>query len=225
MFNEHICLKIPLASNETLTVLGIYKSPHTPEDNENELFNLLKKVSNCNLHLLITGDFNYRGINWEEWVAYENISTNEKFLECIRNCFLFQHVKNATRARGDQRPSTLDLVFTNEENMVSNLEIDSPLGSSDHACIKFEFICRRIKTYHTRKIYLYDRGNYTLLRQELQSTNWKQLFAAAISDPDAMYKIVQERLLVLQEKYVPIKIIDGERKHKPYRLSPNDIKK
>ena len=58
-----------------------------------------------------------------------------KYLNCVLDNFLFQHVKVPTRFREGQQPSCLDLIFTNEENMVDldSLNIDSPLGKSDHA--------------------------------------------------------------------------------------------
>ena len=42
-----------------------------------------------------------------------------KFLEMVRDTYLFQYVNNETRFRGDDQPSLLDLIFTNEENMQS----------------------------------------------------------------------------------------------------------
>ena len=46
-----------------------------------------------------------------------------------------------TGFRDGQEPSTLDLVFTNEENMVNNISYSPGLGSSDHLIITFQFIC------------------------------------------------------------------------------------
>ncbi len=54
------------------------------------------------------------------------------FLECVRDLFVHQHVKKPTRMRGDNIPSTLDLIFTNEENMIDQLEYLPSLGLSDH---------------------------------------------------------------------------------------------
>ena len=41
-----------------------------------------------------------------------------EFLEAIRDCFLHQHIIEPTRGRGDARPTTLDLLFSNEEGVV-----------------------------------------------------------------------------------------------------------
>jgi hypothetical protein len=79
---------------------------------------------------LFFGDFNYKEI-----------------LNCNQDNYLFQHVSSPTRFREGQTPSCLDLVFTNEENMVDtdSLIIDSPLGKSDHAVIHFDYLCSAIQ--------------------------------------------------------------------------------
>lgn len=41
-----------------------------------------------------------------------------KFIDTIRDCYLFQHIEEATRRRGSDKPSVLDLIFSNEEGMV-----------------------------------------------------------------------------------------------------------
>jgi hypothetical protein len=54
--------------------------------------------------------------------------------------FLIPHVNKPTRWRGTDTPHVLDLVFTNEENMVSELEYLSPLGKSDHCVLCATFL-------------------------------------------------------------------------------------
>ena len=45
-----------------------------------------------------------------------------------------------TRLRQGQNPSLLDLIFTNEENMVNNLNIFNPIGRSDHCVLTFNLV-------------------------------------------------------------------------------------
>ena len=70
------------------------------------------------------GDFNYKSIDWTTWSTKSDDLTNEpcQFTETLRDNFLFQHVLKPTRARIDNEPSILDLIITNEENMVQDLE-------------------------------------------------------------------------------------------------------
>ena len=93
-------------------------------------------------HILIMGDFNFREIDWnnkETSVGEDHLATI--FLESVRDTYLYQHVKEPTRYRSDNIPSLLDLIFTNEEHMVSDLNYLPGLGSSDHLQINFVFNC------------------------------------------------------------------------------------
>ena len=53
--------------------------------------------------------------------------------------FLIQNVKHPTRFRGENNPSILDLIFTNEEGMIDSIEHCAPLGNSDHEVLEFKF--------------------------------------------------------------------------------------
>ena len=44
-----------------------------------------------------------------------------------------------TSGRGTDTPTLLDLVFSNEEGMISNICIEAPLDKSDHTTITFMF--------------------------------------------------------------------------------------
>ena len=86
------------------------------------------------------GDFNLPNIDWESWNnKSDNIETQDyKFIQCIQDNCLYQHVNKPTRWRGTDTPHVLDLVFTNEENMISELGYLSPLGKSDHCVLQFQ---------------------------------------------------------------------------------------
>ena len=54
---------------------------------------------------------------------------------------LHQQVKELSRVRETNQPSTLDLMLTNEESMVENIKYDIGLGKSDHLTLSFEYTC------------------------------------------------------------------------------------
>ena len=78
-----------------------------------------------------------------------------------------------TRWRGTDTPHVLDLVFTNEENMVSEMEYLSPLGKSDHCVLQFQFNCYTKLKIDRRQKMCYDKGNYTVFNKEVASIMWK----------------------------------------------------
>ena len=88
------------------------------------------------------GDFNIKEINWE--LITSETSENHislRFIECVRDCFLFQHVLEPTRFRSDNVPSIVDQIFTNEEYMISDLSFLPGLGKSAHMVLNFNFKC------------------------------------------------------------------------------------
>ena len=65
------------------------------------------------------GDFNMPEIDYDEYsVAGSEFSFPMQFFYLSQDLFLIQYLFEATRFRGDQTQSTLDYVFTNEENLI-----------------------------------------------------------------------------------------------------------
>ena len=80
-----------------------------------------------------------------------------------------------TRFRGDDEPSTIDLIFTNEENMVSDLEYTSPVGKSDHCVLLFRFNCHTIIKHEKKTKRLYKQANYGQIIHDINSINWMSM--------------------------------------------------
>ena len=74
---------------------------------------------------LIMGDVNHPDIRWNSLG-----STNEsaQFLLLVQNCFITQHVLEPTR--GD---NVLDLILSSNKELVDNVTVLEPLGTSDHS--------------------------------------------------------------------------------------------
>ena len=101
---------------------------------------------------------------------------------------------------------------THEENMIKDLQIPSPVGKSDHACLTLNYICNKSKITKPWTKYFYDKGNYKRI-QELEATNWDELFKEHMDQLGVMYELLNKRILKLQSTYIPSKLITGLRKH------------
>ena len=110
-------------------------------------------VSKTLSYVLLMGDFNYPDIDWSNWITKSECPDSQefKFLECIRNCFLFQHVRKPTGVRGSDTPNLLNLIFTNEANMVTSVEYQSAMGKGDHSVLRFNFKCYTVPHNYTKK--------------------------------------------------------------------------
>ena len=119
-YEEGIWAEILLASQDKLLIGVIYRSDSGSVENNMELLSTMQDVSNFkHSHKLIMGDFNFTDIDWNNWnTPHSEDHIEHKFIECVRDTFLFQHVTKPTRGRIGQNPSILDLIFTNEEGMI-----------------------------------------------------------------------------------------------------------
>ena len=76
-------------------------------------------------HYMIIGEFNFRDINWDNWPTAKNEHYDcSKFIDCIMDCYLYQHITDQTRIREGRNWNTIDLAFTNDDHMMKNLEIE-----------------------------------------------------------------------------------------------------
>ena len=72
----------------------------------------------------------------------------------------------------DKKCSILDLVFTNDENIISNLSYLPGLGKSVHVLLNFGFNCYTCSTNF--KKYNFFKGNYAAIEEEMSTEDWCQ---------------------------------------------------
>ena len=92
----------------------------------------------------------------------------------IQSCYLHQHIFQPTRYRVNQEPSLLDLVFTNEEGMLQDIDHCPGLGESDHECLNFHLNCYKQSVEKTPRPYFL-KGDYVTIRARLKEVDWKQI--------------------------------------------------
>ncbi len=89
--------------------------------------------------------------------APEN-SPEQRFLDAISDAFLTQHVKEHTCMRGNNRPSTLDLIITKDQNSIENKL--SPMGKHDHCVILLYYVYQyQMSQENGRRDLNYFKGN------------------------------------------------------------------
>ena len=139
-FVESLWCWVTVGSSRVLVGV-IYRKQSLGYYNNNRLNDLMRQSCGMNIrNVLIMGDFNYPTINWNTMSVPGGVARAPfEFLDTVNDCLVVQHVKNFTRVRGENQPSTLDLLFTNSEHDIDNLEYDSPIGLSDHCVLKFEY--------------------------------------------------------------------------------------
>ena len=157
------------------------------------------------------GDFNYPEINFEQFkVEAGPESSPAKFFDKTQDMFLFQCVLEPTRMRMGQVPSLLDLVFTDEENLIEDMEYHAPLGLSDHVCLAWTLAtggfgnkdeCEKIDVW---------RGNYEETNNQLEKMDWENSIAGDSIDImwDKFLSIIKDMI----QKYIPFKKVGSKRR-------------
>ena len=141
-FQESVFVEISLNNRDKLLVRCIYRSDNGTEEKNNNLRSLIREAASktCS-HILLMGDFNHSNIDWDNWTTkVRNLNSQSVYKITI----YVSISKSLQRVRGNDTPNLLDLIFTNEKNMINNIEYQSPLGKSDHSVMTFKFNCYTI---------------------------------------------------------------------------------
>ena len=126
---------------------------------------------------------------------------------------MLQHVKQPTRFRDGQEPSTLDLEFTNEENVINNISYSTGLCKSDHLVITFQFICYTKKNNNKKKQTKkknelaftklnYFKGNYTKISLVLEAVDWNQILQRLSLSKS--WKILADKITTFVESNISV---------------------
>src|SRR3989442_5763260 len=162
------------------------------------------------------GDFNYPDINWE---LQEAGPGGIAFLDRIQDSFLIQNVSKPTRGE-----NILDLVFSSEENMVSEMEIRCPVANSDHNVLTWHLIYENgEESEHGKRqqSFKYDKGNYQSFNQKLMDHDWDML--GDCKGIDAMSKVFTDEMILLRDELVPKNITS--KTNKPRNLNKCILKR
>ena len=216
--------------NEKVLLGGVYRSgtPATAAKYDNELNNMMITMSTQPnfMQKYCFGDFNYNKIKWTPQPIPPNeaaIDTAEiRFVECIRDTFMYQHISEPTRYREGNRPTLDDLVFSSELNSITKISHQSSLGKSDHEAITCKIQVNPLTTNLNKTSYSYDKGDYLQMR-EMLNIDWDATLNG-LSTQDAMDR-VESLYKVALEQCIPKKEYSTTRKSKPIWLTRSALRK
>ena len=171
--SDCICVLLRLHGHDLLFIGCVYRSPSSPLQLSTEhICQLLQKASTYS-HLFFCGDFNYPSIDWSNGSVVSSSSQPiQLFLDTLNDLFLYQHVTKPSRYQAGSSPHVLDLVFTNEEDMVQDIAYHPELGLSDHVCICFTVVCYSNYAPSNEPRFNLHRANYDGMRESLSAVDW-----------------------------------------------------
>ena len=147
---------------------------------------------------IIMGDFNHGNIKWD--TLQSTGVERQKCLCLVQDNFLTQHVLEPTTAT-----RVLDIVLSSQKELVDNVEIKEPLGSSDHNQMHFNINIKSDKTTVTVKQCRRDfrKGNYEEIRKSLALIDWNDKMKNKTATE--CWNILRGELDSAIDSYVPMK--------------------
>ena len=211
---------IKLNKNESLLIGVVYRSPSSAMENNENLLKLMQAAmaTNCQ-YINICGDFNLPMVDWSINRSLEaEGSYSSEFLNLAEELSLFQHVHSNTRYRGTQK-SCLDLVFSNEEGMISEVRELPPIAKSDHICQQWDLIVGETLFKNTSEARLnFKRARWQDLKADLSE------FECESDRPSVMYDEYVSHIKRAKNRHIPKCRPRSNRHRLPWMRSPK-IKK
>ena len=204
-------------------IFGVCYRPEVDED-----FILPKITESINAidhqNVMLLGDFNFRCIDWESGQCSRPLE--QLFIDTINDNLLEQIIDIPTRGA-----NILDLAFVGDPSVVQSYDTLPPFGTSDHKVVTIDIRCMipRI-TRSPRKIYLYSKGNYEEMDQNLTKYDWDDILKS--KDVNVNWEMFKEIYQENIDLYVPTKMVKpGQRlifpwvRYRSVRKSKNKTRK
>ena len=118
----------------------------------------------------------------------------------IRDSFFVQHVVKPTHCRGDQTANVLDLVFTNEQEMIDNIRHEASVDKSHHQTLLFKLRCNTETKLHDSYSYNFAKGNFDRLRNYISSQvveNKRHTCNTVMEDCQTQYHVINRVMYII----------------------------
>ena len=156
-----------VTGHTTVTIGVVYRCPNLTKQNNEKMHNAISEVSKGDC--IIMGDFNHGNIKWD--TLKSTGVGDQKCLCLIQDNCLTQHVLEPTRAT-----RVLDIVLSSQKELVDNVKIKEPLGSSDAQCsdakMHFDINLKSDRTKVKQCRRDFGKGNYKEIRKSLALIDW-----------------------------------------------------
>ena len=122
------------------------------------------------------------------------------------------------RHRDGQESSVLDLVFTLDPSMVTDLEHLPPLGHSDHEVLLWSYICYsdpQVPIY-SNETYNYFKGDYDALNDYLFTIDWDLLFAGNDININLNWNTFKDKIFEGCQKFIPMSSVVHKKSTPPW---------
>ena len=191
-------------------IVGVFYRP--PDDDGDAIEKLGQSLAHLgdkiNSHnVVLTGDFNIPNVTWDDHVVKPRSGYSTKAAEMlvalVEDYGLTQHVTEPTRRQGETE-NILDLVFTNNAELVKKTHVDA--GISDHDLVIVDLNVAPIRKRPVRrKIYLRKKADTDGIKKALDDFSKKFHIDRTRKSVSEKWIDIKSAITHSMDKYVPHK--------------------
>jgi len=132
--SEIVAADVFFTAEFKITVICSYIPPNLSHDLFEQNMRYLEQICSQEETIILLGDFNLPGIDWKNSIPSQEAKCT-RFFDMCTSYGLNQYVTEPTRIK-----NILDLVFSNDRTLISDVEVGVPFGTSDHNSIVFTIV-------------------------------------------------------------------------------------
>ena len=214
---ECICFDLKIG-NKLCTITSLYRSPsQTANEFDNFLNNLnltLESVIQRNPFLtVVIGHFNARSSKW--W-SHDKTTQEGIRLEKLFSQYALSQVVNKPTHFFQNFNSCIDLLFTNQNNLITDSGVHPSLRSNCHHQIiygKFNLKVFYPPPYE-RNVWYYEHANVVMISKAIERFDWDNAFLG--KNVNEKVSILTKTILNIMSNYIPNEIITIDDKDPPW---------
>ena len=214
---ECICFDLKIG-NKLCTITSLYRSPsETADEFDNFLNNLnltLESVIQRNPFLtVVIGDFNARSSKW--W-SHDKTTQEGIRLEKLFSQYALSQVINKPTHFSQNSNSCIDLLFTNQNNLITDSGVHPSLHSNCHHQIIYGKFNLRVfyPPPYERHVWHYEHANVDMISKAIERFDWDNAFLGKNVNEKA--SILTKTILNIMSNYIPNEIITIDDKDPPW---------
>ena len=195
---EAVLIKMGTGKGKPRLIIGpIYR----PTNNDLQYSTSLSKHKKASFWLC--GDFNLPDVSWESRtiIGHQHLQElNLRYFDMPHNCGMSQMVEEPTREK-----NILDLFITNRPSLMKSCSVVPGL-SDHHMVVTQNYITAQRRKPIPRKIYLWKRANYTMLKEKVTNLEKEMKDMYNVETPINVHVIwifFLEQIRDIQDQCVP----------------------
>ena len=199
---------VKIRGHQTMVQLfAVYRPPRQVRGRDLEMYDTLGRLLQDETSIIV-GDFNCR-VNWDTDGTVAGEGT--RLIEFKNEHYLTQMVRHPTRGA-----NTLDLVFTTDEDLITQVEVGEHLGNSDHKTV----FCRVGILVEPEDPSYRVRPNLRRADFERFNRNLRDLQPQPPGTVEEMWSGFKANFLAIQADCIPNKQVGGTAKVNPKWYNP-----